>query len=58
MMSLHQLAMLRPLHEGHIGGVAWRAALFLTGVLPPFFALTGVGMAIAKRRRRLEGIVQ
>jgi uncharacterized iron-regulated membrane protein len=45
---------MRPLHQGQMLGLPWKVALFLTGVLPPFFAVTGVAMAIAKRRARVE----
>ena len=43
---------MRPLHQGQMLGLPWNVALFLTGVLPPFFAVTGVAMAIVKRRAR------
>ena len=44
------IAVLRPLHEGEIYGWPWRTALFLTGILPPFFAITGIALFVIKRR--------
>jgi uncharacterized iron-regulated membrane protein len=44
------ITMLRPIHEGHIGGWPWHAALFAIGLTPPFFAITGVTMWLFKRR--------
>jgi uncharacterized iron-regulated membrane protein len=41
---------LRPLHEGHILGEPWRAALFVIGLCPIFFAVTGIAMWFVKRR--------
>jgi uncharacterized iron-regulated membrane protein len=46
------IAVLRPLHEGEIYGWPWRTALFLTGILPPFFAVTGIALFVIKRRAR------
>jgi uncharacterized iron-regulated membrane protein len=50
------IAGLRPLHEGDIYGWPWRTALFLTGILPPFFAVTGIALFVIKRRSRAAAL--
>jgi uncharacterized iron-regulated membrane protein len=43
---------IRWIHEGSRGGNVWRWIVFLTGVLPVLFALTGVMMWLRGRRVR------
>ncbi|HMN72015.1 MAG TPA: PepSY-associated TM helix domain-containing protein [Rhodoblastus sp.] len=40
------------IHEGRRGGAAWAIPVFLTGVLPLVFLITGVTMWLRKRARR------
>jgi uncharacterized iron-regulated membrane protein len=42
---------IRFLHEGSRGGPIWQIAVFLTGVLPPIFAFTGIVMWLRRRSR-------
>ena len=42
----------RALHAGEGLGGLWRALVFVTGLLPMFFTVTGVAMWALKRRRR------
>jgi uncharacterized iron-regulated membrane protein len=42
---------IRALHEGSRGGPLWQIAVFLTGVFPPIFAVTGIVMWLRRRRR-------
>ncbi|MBP5857323.1 PepSY domain-containing protein [Marivibrio halodurans] len=42
----------RPLHEGRGLGPVWRALVFVSGLLPLLFAITGVSMWLIKRARR------
>lgn len=42
----------RPLHEGRGLGPIWRALVFVSGLLPLLFAITGVSMWLIKRARR------
>ena len=35
-------AMIRPLHEGEVGGVVWKWVVFIAGLLPLLLAVTGV----------------
>ena len=42
----------RPIHEGRGLGPVWRALVFLSGLLPLLFAITGVSMWLIKRARR------
>ena len=48
---------IRWIHEGSHSGPAWRAIVFLTGVFPTVFAVTGVIMWLRKRasRKALDG---
>jgi len=46
------LAWQRPLHAGDGLGWVWRVLAFLSGFLPPLFAITGVTMWLMKRRAR------
>ena len=43
---------IRWLHEGSNSGSIWRAIVFLTGVLPAVFAVTGIMMWLRRRRSR------
>lgn len=47
---------IRWIHEGSHSGPVWNVIVFLTGVFPPIFAVTGIIMWLRKRadRRRLE----
>ncbi|WP_029008020.1 PepSY-associated TM helix domain-containing protein [Azospirillum halopraeferens] len=42
----------RPLHAGQGLGWVWKILVFLSGALPPLFAVTGVAMWLLKRRAR------
>ena len=42
---------IRGLHEGSRGGIVWQVAVFLTGMFPPIFAVTGIVMWLRRRRR-------
>ncbi|MBP2293662.1 PepSY-associated TM helix domain-containing protein [Azospirillum rugosum] len=42
----------RPLHAGQGLGWVWKVLVFLSGVLPPLFAVTGTAMWYLKRRNR------
>ncbi|HET9046781.1 MAG TPA: PepSY-associated TM helix domain-containing protein, partial [Casimicrobiaceae bacterium] len=46
------LAWQRPVHEGSIGGEAWRAIVFAGGLLPALLMTTGLLMWLATRRRK------
>ena len=46
---------MRGIHEGSRGGRLWRFAVFLTGVLPLIFAVTGVTMWLRRRQARKAG---
>jgi uncharacterized iron-regulated membrane protein len=46
------LVWMHPLHEGAGLGPVWQVLVFLTGLLPPFFAITGIAMWLMKRGRR------
>jgi len=50
-------AWIRWIHEGSHSGPVWRAIVFLTGVFPTVFAVTGVIMWLRKRasRKALDG---
>lgn len=41
-----------PLHSGRVGGRAWQLAVAFAGLLPPFFAITGLLFWRARKRRR------
>jgi uncharacterized iron-regulated membrane protein len=43
---------IRWIHDGSRGGALWQAIVFLTGVLPLVFAVTGVMMWLRGRRSR------
>jgi uncharacterized iron-regulated membrane protein len=43
----------RPLHQGLLLGPVWRLFVFLSGLLPSLFLVTGIVMWAAKYRRRL-----
>ncbi len=45
---------IRFLHEGSRGGIVWQWLVFLTGVFPPIFAVTGIVMWVRGRRRRVD----
>lgn len=42
------------LHEGEGYGAIWRVAVFLTGILPPALAVTGLLMWLRTRKRRAK----
>jgi uncharacterized iron-regulated membrane protein len=44
----------RPLHTGRGTNDVYRALIFMVGLLPPLFAITGVGMWWTKRRTRVR----
>jgi uncharacterized iron-regulated membrane protein len=44
------IAWQRPIHSGDGLGLAWRILVFLSGFLPPLFAVTGTAMWWMKRR--------
>jgi uncharacterized iron-regulated membrane protein len=46
------LAWMRPLHAGEGLGAPWRLLVFVSGMLPPLFAISGVAMWVLRRRRR------
>ena len=43
---------MRWLHEGSRGGSVWKAVVFLTGILPAIFGITGLMMWWRGRRSR------
>ena len=49
-------AWMRPLHEGQGLGPVWRLLVFLSGLLPALFSVTGIAFWLLRRRsrRRLE----
>ncbi|MGZ5922245.1 MAG: PepSY domain-containing protein, partial [Rhizomicrobium sp.] len=47
------LAWQRPLHQGVGLGPVWRALVFLTGLVPTLFVVTGMMMWLKKRRRNM-----
>ena len=47
------LAWQRPLHQGAGLGPVWRALVFLTGLVPTLFVVTGVVMWLRKRQRHM-----
>lgn len=47
------LAWMRPLHEGLGLGVVWRFLVFLSGLVPTLFVVTGIIMWLKKRRRHV-----
>ena len=46
------LAWMRPVHDGSLNGV-WRFLVFLSGLVPLLFVVTGVVMWAKKRKRRI-----
>lgn len=50
--SEHFLAWMRPVHDGSLNGV-WRFLIFLSGLVPSLFAVTGLVMWWKKRQRRV-----
>lgn len=42
----------RPLHAGQGLGWVWKILVFLSGILPPLFAVTGTALWLLKRRNR------
>ncbi|HEX4636513.1 MAG TPA: PepSY-associated TM helix domain-containing protein, partial [Rhizomicrobium sp.] len=46
------LAWMRPVHDGSLGAV-WRFLVFLSGLVPSLFIVTGLVMWWKKRRRRV-----
>lgn len=51
--SQNFLAWQRPLHQGSGLGAIWKALVFLSGLVPALFVITGVIMWVKKRQRRL-----
>ncbi len=51
--SASVLAWMRPLHQGTGLGVVWRFLVFLSGLVPSLFVVTGIIMWLRKRRRHL-----
>jgi uncharacterized iron-regulated membrane protein len=47
------LAWQRPLHQGSGLGAIWKALVFLSGLVPALFVVTGVIMWLKKRKRHL-----
>ena len=47
------MAWQRPLHQGSGLGVVWQALVFLSGLVPALFVITGVIMWLKKRKRHL-----
>ncbi|MBN9587942.1 MAG: hypothetical protein BGN85_06425 [Alphaproteobacteria bacterium 64-11] len=47
------LAWMRPLHQGAGLGVVWRFLVFLSGLVPSLFIVTGLIMWLKKRRRHV-----
>jgi len=43
---------IRFIHDGGRGGIGWQTVVFLTGVFPPVFAVTGIVMWLRRRRSR------
>jgi len=46
------LAWMRPVHDGSLG-FAWRFLVFLSGLVPTLFMVTGLVMWWKKRQRRV-----
>ncbi|NDC64945.1 MAG: PepSY domain-containing protein, partial [Planctomycetia bacterium] len=46
------------LHAGEGLGWTWKILVFLSGFLPPLFAVTGVSMWLIKRRNRRRAALQ
>jgi uncharacterized iron-regulated membrane protein len=44
------------LHFGQAPGPLWRALTIVTGLLLPIFAITGGGMWLCRRRRRVPAL--
>jgi uncharacterized iron-regulated membrane protein len=42
---------IRFIHDGSRGGIVWQIVVFLTGVFPPIFAVTGLVMWLRRRSR-------
>jgi uncharacterized iron-regulated membrane protein len=51
--SASVLAWMRPLHQGTGLGVVWRFLVFLSGLVPSLFVVTGIIMWLKKRRRHV-----
>jgi uncharacterized iron-regulated membrane protein len=51
--SASVLAWMRPLHQGTGLGVVWRFLVFLSGLVPSLFVVTGIIMWLKKRRRHI-----
>jgi uncharacterized iron-regulated membrane protein len=47
------MAWQRTVHDGRAFGAVWAFLVFLSGLLPPLFAVTGTAMWWLKRRNRL-----
>jgi uncharacterized iron-regulated membrane protein len=47
------LAWMRPVHDGGNLGPIWRFLVFLSGLVPLLFVVTGVVMWAKKRKRRI-----
>lgn len=52
--SANFIAWQRPLHQGMGFGAIWRALVFLSGLVPALFVVTGVTMWVKKRRQRIS----
>ena len=46
------LAWMRPVHQGSLGAV-WKFLVFLSGLVPTLFVVTGVVMWVKKRQRHV-----
>ena len=46
------MAWMRPVHQGSLGAV-WKFLVFLSGLVPTLFVVTGVVMWAKKRRRHV-----
>jgi uncharacterized iron-regulated membrane protein len=44
---------MRPVHQGSGLGVVWRFLVFLSGLVPTLFVVTGIVMWVKKRRRHV-----
>jgi len=47
---------IRFIHDGGRGGPVWQTVVFLTGVFPPIFAVTGIVMWLRRRRSRAASV--
>ena len=49
---------IRWIHEGSHSGPVWAVIVFLTGVFPTIFAITGVMMWLRRRANRMQLMVE